>query len=398
MGDIQSRHENKQLELTILIPCLNEAETIEVCIRKASAFMDGQNISGEVLVADNGSTDGSQSLAKALGARVVDVPVRGYGAALIAGIEAARGRYIIMGDADDSYDFSALDPFVVELRNGYELVMGNRFKGGIKPGAMPFLHKYLGNPVLSAIGRMFFAIPIGDFHCGLRGFSREAINRLSLSNTGMEFASEMVVKASIREMRMTEVPTVLSPDGRSRPPHLRTWRDGWRHLRFLLMFSPRWLFLYPGMTFILIGILALAALLGGPLVVAHGIAIDIHSLVVACFAILMGAQLVMFSGVARRYAEVEGFLPPAKTFRRTMNILTIERVLPISILLFVGGLFGFGLAIGRWAALNFGPIRTNDIMRILIISLTAMALATQAAAAIFLASIFGIRHIRRETA
>ena len=231
------------LELTILMPCLNEAETLERCIVKATRYLAESGIVGEVVIADNGSTDGSQAIAQRLGARVVDVPVRGYGAALGMGIRSAHGRYIIMGDSDDSYDFSKLNGFVAKLREGFDLVMGNRFLGGIAPGAMPFLHRYLGNPVLTFIGRLFFKCPARDFHCGLRGFSRAAIMGLSLRTTGMEFASEMVVKASLNKLKITEIPTTLDKDGRSRPPHLRTWRDGWRHLRFLLMYSPRWLFL-----------------------------------------------------------------------------------------------------------------------------------------------------------
>lgn len=380
------------LELTILIPCLNEAETIEIVVRKATTYLATSGIQGEVLVADNGSTDGSQAMARALGARVVDVPVRGYGAALIAGINAAQGRYVIMGDADDSYDFLALYPYVERLRAGADLVMGNRFQGGIKPGAMPFLHKYLGNPVLSRIGRVFFQIPVGDFHCGLRGFSREAILGLSLSNTGMEFASEMVVKASMRKLRIDEVPTILSKDGRSRPPHLRTWRDGWRHLRFLLLHSPRWLFLYPGIAFMVLGAAALATLIGGPLMLTENVGVDIHTIAVACFAILVGAQLVLFSILARRYAELEGFLPSIKSFKRTVDSLTLERVLPVGGLLVAGGVVGVVVAVVEWASFDFGPITTNTIMRILLISLTAITLGVQSIASAFLASIFDIRH------
>ncbi len=234
------------VELTILMPCLNEAETLERCIRKARGFLDRTGIAGEVVIADNGSTDGSQAIAEGLGARVAPIPARGYGAALLGGIQAARGRYVIMGDSDDSYDFSQLDGFVAKLREGWQLVMGNRFQGGIAPGAMPKLHRYLGNPVLTATGRILYGSPSGDFHCGLRGFDRDAILGLGLDLPGMEFASEMVVKATIHHLRITEVPTTLSKDGRSRPPHLRSWRDGWRHLRFLLLFSPRWVFLYTG--------------------------------------------------------------------------------------------------------------------------------------------------------
>ena len=233
-------------ELTILMPCLNEAATVARCVAKARGFLERAGIDGEVLIADNGSDDGSRVLAERAGARVIEVAARGYGAALTGGIAAARGRSIIMGDADDSYDFARLE--------GYPLVMGNRFRGGIQKGAMPLLHRYLGNPVLSFVGRLLFRAKVGDFHCGLRGFDREAVRSLNLKTTGMEFASELVVKASLAGWRIAEVPTTLHPDGRGRPPHLRSWRDGWRHLRFLLLFSPRWLFLYPGLALLAVGI------------------------------------------------------------------------------------------------------------------------------------------------
>ncbi len=375
------------------MPCLNEAETIEVCVRKAAAFLADNKVAGEILIADNGSTDGSQHLAQKLGARIVNITQRGYGAALIGGIEAAAGRYVIMADADDSYDFSALSPFLAELRAGQDLVMGNRFKGGIRPGAMPPLHRYLGNPVLSAIGRMFFSIPIGDFHCGLRGFSRAAIRGLGLSNSGMEFASEMVVKASLRRLKISEVPTVLSPDGRSRPPHLRSWRDGWRHLRFLLLHSPRWLFLYPGLVFVVLGLTVTVVLLAGPVQLAPHIAIDVHSLVAACFATIIGSQLVMFSALARKYAMTEGFLPPAETFTGVLRDLTLERLTQVGALLFVLGLIGSGWALERWAVNGFGPILYNGIMRVLVTSLTAIVIAVQMVAGAFLGSIFEIRHV-----
>ena len=254
----------KDCELTILMPCLNEAETLACCIQKAQAFLKRSRVAGEVLIADNGSTDGSQAIAVSLGARVVSVPVRGYGAAIIEEIETARGRFVVMGDSDDSYDFSALDSFVAELRAGADLVMGNRFKGGIKPGAMPWLHRYVGNPVLTTLGRWFFNSDCGDFHCGLRGFNRAAILRLDLQASGMEFASEMVVKATVHGLRIAEVPVTLWPDGRTRAPHLRSWRDGWRHLRFLLLFSPRSLFFYPG------AMLAAIGLRGNGLAIARG--------------------------------------------------------------------------------------------------------------------------------
>jgi glycosyltransferase involved in cell wall biosynthesis len=245
--------EGRPLELSVVMPCLNEAETLAACIKKIQASLSQNHIKGEIIVADNGSTDGSQEIATKMGVRVIHVDEKGYGNALMGGIAAARGKFIIMGDADDSYDFTALMPFLDKLREGYDLVMGNRFKGGVQPGAMPFLHQYLGNPVLTFIGRLFFRSPCGDFHCGLRGFTREAILKMDLRTVGMEFASEMVVKATLHKMRIAEVPTTLSPDGRSRPPHLRSWRDGWRHLCFLLLYSPRWLFLYPGALLMLIG-------------------------------------------------------------------------------------------------------------------------------------------------
>jgi glycosyltransferase involved in cell wall biosynthesis len=387
-----SSHQPDSLELTILMPCLNEAETIETVVRKALGYLEKSGISGEVLVADNGSTDGSQAMALALGARVISVPIRGYGAALIAGIENAYGRYVIMGDADDSYDFTALDPFVERLRAGDELVMGNRFKGGIKPGAMPPLHRYLGNPVLSAIGQLFFKIPVGDFHCGLRGFSRKSMLALCLNNTGMEFASEMVVKSALNGLRMSEVPTTLSPDGRSRPPHLRTWRDGWRHLRFLLLYSPRWLFLYPGLVLMGLGAIAAAVLAGGPFGIVPNINLDIHTLAVACFSILVGAQLLLFSAIARRFSEVEGFLPPSKRYGGILGMLSLESITPLGALFAIAGMIGFGMAIGNWAAVGFGPIEGTATLRLLLLSLTSFSLGIQTIASAFLASVFAIRH------
>jgi hypothetical protein len=296
-------------ELTILMPCLNEAETLETCIVKARTFLDSHGVVGEVLIADNGSTDGSQEIARRSGARVVDVPVRGYGAALIAGIAAAEGEFVIMGDADDSYDFSALMPYVERLRDGADLVMGNRFQGGIAPGAMPPLHRYLGNPVLSFVGRLFFKTPIGDFHCGLRGFRRDAMITLDLRTTGMEFASEMVVKATLAELRVDEVPTTLSPDGRSRAPHLSTWKDGWRHLRFLLLYSPRWLFMYPGVVLGVLGVLGMVLLGTGVWEPGQG---DLPTglLVASGGMIVVGFQAALFSAMAHDFAASEGLLPP----------------------------------------------------------------------------------------
>ena len=379
------------VELTILMPCLNEAETIEVCVRKAAGFLQRYGVVGEVLIADNGSTDGSQAMAEALGARVVAIPEKGYGAALIGGIAAARGRYVIMGDADDSYDFENLEGMVDGLRAGADLVMGNRFKGGISPGAMPPLHRYLGNPVLSFLGRLFYSIPVGDFHCGLRGFSRQAILDLRLQSTGMEFASEMVVKASLNHLNIVETPTTLKPDGRSRPPHLRSWRDGWRHLRFLLLHSPRWLFIYPGLALITVGAIGSAMLAQHAVRITPRLELDIHSLMVACFAVLIGVQLMMFGALARRYQMIEGVLPPIANFKEFLLGLSLERILQVAVVVFLGGAAGIVWAVMHWASLGFGPIPYNLVMRVLVIALTAVAVAIQLAASGFLASMFTLR-------
>ena len=380
------------LELTILMPCLNEAETIEVCVRKARGYLEHSGVSGEVLIADNGSTDGSQALATAKGARVVDVAEKGYGAALMGGIRAARGRFVIMGDADDSYDFEHLDPFIERLRAGDALVMGNRFKGGIAKGAMPFLHRYLGNPVLSFLGKLFFAIPVNDFHCGLRGFSRQAMLDLGLSTSGMEFASEMVVKSALHGLPMSEAPTTLRPDGRSRAPHLKTWRDGWRHLRFLLLHSPKWLFIYPGVVLLTAGVLLSAMLAAGPLQVTSHVQIDIHSMLASCFAVILGVQLIMFGALARRYGEIEGFLPATRrTMRKLVLGLTLETVLRGAGVVFAAGVIGTVWAVATWAASGFGPIVYDGVMRGLIASLTAVTVGVQLAASGFLASVFTLR-------
>ena len=302
----------------MVMPCLNEAETVATCVRKAMGFLQESGISGEVVVADNGSTDGSQRLAEQAGARVVPISDKGYGNALMGGILAANGEYVIMGDADDSYDFTHLMPFVEQLRQGADLVMGNRFKGGIAPGAMPPLHKYLGNPVLSFIGRLFFRSKAGDFHCGLRGFNRDSVLALNLQATGMEFASEMVVKATLARQRVTEVPTTLAKDGRSRPPHLRSWRDGWRHLRFLLLFSPRWLFFLPGL------VLLAAGLAIGAIVVPHpfkvgAVTFDVDTLVAASAMVVIGFQSVLFWLFTQVYAGSEGFLPEEPKIQRVLG-------------------------------------------------------------------------------
>ena len=363
-------------ELTILMPCLNEAETLGVCIDKAQAYLKSSAIAGEVLVADNGSDDGSREIAEAHGARVVPVAERGYGAALMGGIAAARGRYVIMGDADDSYDFSALDPYVARLRAGCELVMGNRFKGGIKPGAMPALHKYLGNPVLSWAGRRFFRIPIGDFHCGLRGFDRDAICGLKLNTPGMEFASEMVVKASLRGLKIAEVPTTLSPDGRSRPPHLRSWRDGWRHLRFLLLFSPRWLFLYPGLFLMALGLASMAWLITGPRQVGD-LTLGVNTLVYCAAALVCGFQAVAFAVFAKVYAIKAGLLPDDPRIARLTEAFSMEVGIVLGILLFVGGFIASAYAVGLWGVASFGPLDPSQSLRLVIPAATALILGIQ---------------------
>jgi hypothetical protein len=377
------------VELTILMPCLNEVETLSACIRKARRFLIDHNIDGEVLVADNGSTDGSQEIAESEGARVIAVQRRGYGAAVIGGIEAAKGRYVIMGDADDSYNFLELMGFVESLRAGADLVMGNRFKGGIARGAMPFLHQYLGNPILSWLGRLFFNINIGDFHCGLRGFNRHRILEIGLRTTGMEFASEMIVRAALLGYRIDEVPTTLGADGRSRPPHLHTWRDGWRHLSFLLMYSPRWLFLYPGLLLLFAGVIGAAFLLPGPITIG-GIGFDTHTFIVACFLVLLGTQAISFSMVAHRFAVSHKLIPPSRRYSRVIGAMTLERVLVGSGLLILGGLVGFFWTVGKWASVGFGPLDYPDLLRILILSILTIAIGAQAAFIAFLSAIMEV--------
>ncbi len=349
-------------ELTILMPCLNEAATVGSCVTKAREFLDRAGIDGEVLIADNGSDDGSRALAERAGARVAEVAERGYGAALAGGIAAARGRYVIMGDADGSYDFARLDGFVAELREGYPLVMGNRFRGGIRRGAMPLLHRYLGNPVLSFVGRLLFRAKVGDFHCGLRGFDREAVRSLNLRTTGMEFASELVVKAALAGWRIAEVPTTLHPDGRGRPPHLRSWRDGWRHLRFLLIFSPRWLFLYPGLALLTAGIALTAALYFAPLRFL-GAGLDIHSMLYASAGALLGMQLCLFALFARVAAQNGGLLPRRPSLDRLLRILTLERGLLLGLSVTVCGLLWSGAAFWQWREAGFGALDPRVVMR-----------------------------------
>ncbi|MDR7185320.1 glycosyltransferase involved in cell wall biosynthesis [Microbacterium trichothecenolyticum] len=364
------------IELTILMPCLNEAETLATCVEKAQGFLDRTGISGEVLISDNGSTDGSQEIAADLGARVSPASRRGYGAALINGIDTARGRYVIMGDADDSYDFEHLEPFVERLRGGADLVMGNRFKGGIAEGAMPPLHKYLGNPVLSGIGQLFFRPNIGDFHCGLRGFNRKRIQELGLQTTGMEFASEMVVKASLSRYRIEEVPTTLKKDGRSRPPHLRSWHDGWRHLRFLLLFAPRWLFVYPGLIAFFLGALAVAVLAFGGVQV-FGIGFDVTTMVYSSALCVLGFQSLLFFWLTKLYATQEGFLPASARYRAIVAKWSAERGLLAGLALFVLGIVLGIIQVIRWGSLDFGAQDAAEAVRIAIPSALGMILGFQ---------------------
>ncbi|MDO6603727.1 glycosyltransferase family 2 protein [Arenibacter palladensis] len=380
---------NKNVELSIVIPCLNEAETIEVCINKALNFLKENNVSGEVVIGDNGSTDGSIEIAQRNGAQVVHIDEKGYGAALMGAIKASKGEFIIMGDADDSYDFSELMPFVLKLREGNDLVMGNRFKGGIEKGAMPFLHKYLGNPVLSFIGRLFFKIKIRDFHCGLRGFRNESIQKLELRTTGMEFASEMIVKASIFKLKITEVPTILSKDGRSRPPHLRTWRDGWRHLKFLLMYSPKWLFLYPGLILLLISTLLFVMISINP-IHANKLTFDLHTLTYCGAGIILSYQILSFSFLSRIYAINQGLIPVEKKFLNLFKFFNLEKGLLAGLFIFLIGFLQSLNLFMDWRQEGYG--RINDLsasFRTLIPSIVMIIIGIQTIFLSFLSSIIG---------
>jgi glycosyltransferase involved in cell wall biosynthesis len=392
-NDIYSTIARSEVELTILMPCLNEAETLEACIRKAMGFLASHQIAGEVMIGDNGSTDGSQDIARRCGARVVDVKLRGYGAALYFASRQARGKYIIMGDSDDSYDFSDLMPFVEKLREGYDLVMGNRFLGGIGPRAMPWSNRYIGNPILTRIGRAFFHCPARDFYCGLRGYSAEAFQRMDLRTTGMEFASEMVIKATLLGMKITEVPTTLGPAGRSRAPHLKPWRDGWRGLRFMLLYSPRWLFFYPGLVLMVAGLAIGLWLLPEPRPVGR-VVLSVHTLLYAAIAVMVGFQAVLFSVLSRIYATYEGLLPRSAKLERLFRYITLEVGLGVGILAFLGGLTGSILAVVKWGQNGFGPLDVSSTLRLAIPSAMALMLGCQVVLASFYLSVLGLR-IRR---
>jgi Glycosyl transferase family 2 len=373
------------IELSVVLPCLNEAETLATCITKARRSMEELGIDGEIVVADNGSTDGSQSIAESLGARVVPVPERGYGAALRTGIAAAEGQFVIMADADDSYALDNLGPFVEALRGGADLVMGNRFAGGIELDAMSALHRYLGNPVLSWLGRLFFRVPINDFHCGMRGFRRDRIMGLGLTTTGMEFASEMVVRSAINGLNITEVPTTLKPDGRSRAPHLRTWRDGWRHLRFLLAFSPRWLFLYPAVVLVVVGTAVFARLAVGPVTIGS-VTFDIQTMIAAASAIIVGIQAGVLAMVSRAYASSLGLLPRSLRVERFLDRFTLEWGLIVGFAMTLAGIGSFVLAVLNWRETDFGALTTED-MRLPLLGMLLIVAGSQVILGSFLLSL-----------
>jgi glycosyltransferase involved in cell wall biosynthesis len=382
--------ECEHVELTILMPCLDEAQTISICVHKAREFLGRSGIEGEIVVADNGSTDGSPALALAAGARVIHVEEKGYGNALIGGIASARGRFVIMADADDSYDFSRLDAFVDALRGGNLMVVGNRFRGGIRSGAMPLMHRYVGNPLLTFAGRLFFSSPIGDFHCGLRAVDRAAALQLRLQSPGMEFASEMIVKATLAGWRISEVPTVLSATSPARASHLRSWRDGWRHLRFLLLMSPRWLLLYPGVALIVLGVSTQATIARGPVFVS-GVGFDIDTMLYAGGAVILGVQLVLFSVLARAIGVLNNVLPTSRSLARLLRTFTLERGILLGLSL---GITGFGLALYsvlKWTHLHLAALDPAMMMRVTIPSVTLMVAGAEIIFSSFLLRIIDLR-------
>jgi glycosyltransferase involved in cell wall biosynthesis len=382
--------ETGPLELSVVMPCRNEAETLETCIRKAQRALEDAHIAGEVIIADNGSTDGSVEIAERLGARVVRVTANGYGNALMGGIAAAAGKYIVMGDADDSYDFGHIPRFVEKMRAGADLVMGNRFRGGILKDAMPPLHQYFGNPTLTRIGRLFFGSPVGDFYCGLRGFRKQAYETLGLRTTGMEFATEMVVKATLLRLNIVEVPTTLSPDGRSRPPHLRTWRDGWRTLRFFLLYSPRWLFLYPGIALMVVGTLLGLWLLPAPRTFGS-VTFDVHTMLYCAAMVLLGFQAIAFAVFTKLFAITEGLLPPDPTLDKLFRYITLEVGIGVGSVLLAAGLGTSVFAVRFWGARNFGALDYAHSMRIVIPAVLLLILGVHTVFASFFLSVLGLR-------
>ena len=378
------------VELSIVMPCLNEAETLATCISKAQQFLDLNNINGEIIIADNGSVDESLTIAKKHKVNIIHINDKGYGNALKAGINATKGTYVIMGDADDSYDFSKLDSFLEKLRSGFDLVLGNRFKGGIEKDAMPFLHKYLGNPLLSFIGRLFFKIKIGDFHCGLRGFSKEAYQKMNLKTTGMEFASEMIVKSKLKNLKITEVPTTLSKDGRSRPPHLKTWSDGWRHLRFLMLYAPNWLFLYPGILFVFFGFILSVLLIINPLVF-ESFTLDIHTLLYCTTLIIIGIQFIIFYGLTKVFAVESGLLPKSNRYQTIFKYISLERGLILGVSILLLGFYLSYRGIILWKNLDYGNLNPSETLRIVIPAIALIQLGVQGILFSFFFSILGLK-------
>ena len=384
-----SRFHDDPVEVSVVMPCLNEARTVGVCIDKALACLQKLNAKGEVVVADNGSTDGSQDIARAHGARIVPVERKGYGSALQGGIAAARGKFVIMGDADDSYDFSRLDGFIERLREGYDLVMGNRFRGGIMPGAMPWMHRYIGNPILSGILNLFFRTPARDCHCGLRGFRKESYERLGLSTSGMEFASEMVVRACLQKQKISEVPVVLHPDGRDRPPHLRSFRDGWRHLRFLLLLCPLWLYLIPASLLLGGGLGIMAWLTAGPREVG-GVVFDVHTMLLGALAVILGYQTIWLWAYAKIHGWTSGLLPAETFSKRVFDHLNLERGLLAGAVLLLVGLGLNGWLVHIWFGQQFGPLDVTVTLRFALWGFTAMVLGVQTIYGSFFLSMLGM--------
>ncbi|CAG0967981.1 putative glycosyltransferase [Anaerolineales bacterium] len=383
-------NKNEFIELSIVLPCLNEARTVGICVEKACQFLKEHKINGEVIVADNGSTDSSVEIAEKKGATIAHVEQKGYGMALRGGFAAARGKYIIMADADDSYDLVNLMPFVEKLREGYDLVMGNRFKGGIKKGAMPWHHRYIGNPILSFLGKVFFKTPANDFHCGLRGFTREAIEKMDLQTTGMELASEIVIKSSLLEMKVCEVPTTLSPDGRDRPPHLRSFRDGWRHLRFLLIYSPTWLFFYPGLALFVLGSLVSLALFFGPVDIGFRY-IDFHTFIATGALVFLGINMISFATITRVFAFQSGLMPVAPKFFHLFKYINLEKGLLAGFSIFLLGLILMIRAL--FLSPNFEQIGFSASVRLVFGGSLALVSGAQVIFTSFVLSMLGMKAI-----
>ena len=377
-------------ELSIVMPCLNEAETLAICINKAQSFLNKNKINGEIIIADNGSTDGSIAIAKSNDATVIHAEQKGYGSALKAGIDAANGTFVIMGDADDSYNFSELIPYLIELRKGKDLVMGNRFKGGIEKGAMPFLHKYLGNPVLSFIGRLFFKINIGDFHCGLRGFSKKAYETMNLKTSGMEFASEMVVKTKLNNLSIAEVPTKLHKDGRTRAPHLKTWSDGWRHLRFLMLYAPNWLFLYPGILLAIVGLIMSIILIINP-IEFQSFTLDVHTLLYTSSFLLVGFQFIIFYGLTKIFAVENELLPKSNRYNKLFKFINLEKGLIFGFILLIIGIYLSFNGLASWQETRYGHLDTSATLRIIIPAITALQLGVQTILFSLFFSVLGLK-------